>query len=255
MSRLNPPPFSRRPLRPGKLKRAVLEIAALETGRPSVPRQQFGMPVDNGGGAIVITDPSSPDPPAYATGNGASVRVRADAVGSKIRGVPGFPQHSTEGARVANAPASKKPKPVYTTIARYVTGEKARYDPEDIQYRIFEHAREYMYKSLQHYIPGDPKDPTDLHIWKLESENLEDDGVTTVKIYRCPFKFDLCCSAGIMVKEGQDYILIARCGTHTKKSHNREIQGIFLNFRLHLRNRLNESRLFSYFFVCSFGIV
>ena len=71
MSRLNPPPFSRRPLRPGLLKRAVLEIAALETGRPSVPRQQFGMPVDNGCGAIVITDPSSPDPPAYATGNGA----------------------------------------------------------------------------------------------------------------------------------------------------------------------------------------
>jgi hypothetical protein len=59
------------------------------------------------------------------------------------------------------APASKKPKPVYTTIARYGKGAKAQYDPKDIQYRIFEHARDFMYKSLQHYIPGDVKDLTD----------------------------------------------------------------------------------------------
>ena len=52
------------------------------------------------------------------------------------------------------APTSKKQKPVYTTIARYEKGVKAQYNPEDIQYRIFEHAREYMYKSLQHYNPG-----------------------------------------------------------------------------------------------------
>ncbi len=52
------------------------------------------------------------------------------------------------------------------------------------QYRIFEHAREYMYKSLQHYIPGYVKDPspTDLHIWKLDSKYLGDDWVTTVKL-------------------------------------------------------------------------
>jgi hypothetical protein len=40
---------------------------------------------------------------------------------------------------------------VYTTIARYVTGEKACYAPADLQYRISEHVREYMYKNLQHY--------------------------------------------------------------------------------------------------------
>ncbi len=72
----------------------------------------------------------------------------------------------------ANGPASKKPKPLYTTIAFYVAGEKACYDQEDIQYSIFEHAHEYMYKSQQHYIPGVVKDPTDLHRWKLDSENI-----------------------------------------------------------------------------------
>jgi hypothetical protein len=181
------------------------------------------MPVDNGGGAIAVTDTSHPARPSCASGNGASVRVNADAVGLKVKGVPGVPQHPGEGMRVAKAPASKKPKPVYTTIARYVTGEKARYDPEDIEYRIFEHSRDFMYKSLQHYIPGDVKDPTDLHLWKLDSEYLEDDGVTTVKLYRCPFKFQCNCSAGIKVIVGPDYTLIARCGTHNKDSHSRDV--------------------------------
>ncbi len=107
-------------------------------------------------------------------------------MGLKIRGVPGVPQHQTEGVRDDNGPASKKPKlytPGIPTITCYVTGEKACYDQEDIQNRIFEHAREYMYKSLQHYIPGDVKDPTDLHIWKVDSEYLGDDWVTTVKLY------------------------------------------------------------------------
>ncbi len=94
----------------------------------------------------------------------------------------------------ADGPATKKPKLVYTTIARYFTGEKACYDLEDIQYRIFEHTREYLYKkSLQHYVSGDVKDPTDLHVWKLDFECLGYDEVTTVKLYKCPFKFQCNC--------------------------------------------------------------
>jgi hypothetical protein len=167
----------------------------------------LALPVGNGGGAIAITDTSNPALPSCESGNGASVRVNAGAVGLKIRGIPGVPQHRTEGVLDANGPASKKPKPVYTTIARYhVTCEKACYDPEDIQYSIFEHARENMYKSLQHYIPGYVQDPTDLHIWKLDSEYLGDDRVTTVKLYRCPFKFQCNCTAGVKVTEGPDYI-------------------------------------------------
>ena len=181
------------------------------------------MPVDNAAEAISITGTPSLAPPSRVSGNGDSVRVNADAVSLKIRGVPGVPQLSTEDDRVANAPASKKPKQVYTTIARYETGEKAQYEPEDIKYRIFEHARDFMYKSLQHYIPGDVKDPTDLHIWKLHAEHMEDDGVTTVKWYRCPFKYQCNCSAGLRITEGSDYILIARCGTHNKNSHNRQV--------------------------------
>jgi hypothetical protein len=82
------------------------------------------------------------------------------------------------------------------------------------------HVKEYMYKSLQHYVPGDVKDPTVLHTWKLDSEYLGDDWVTTVKLYRCPFKFQCNCTAGLKVTEGPDYILIARCGIHNKSSHN-----------------------------------
>jgi hypothetical protein len=140
------------------------------------------MPVDNGGEVIASTDTSSPDPPSCATGNDALVLVRANAVGLKIRGVPGVPQHPMEGVLVANAPASKKPKQAYTTIARNVTGENTHYYPVDIQYHIFEHARYWMYKGMQLYIPGNVKDQTDLHTWKLDSEYLKDDWVTTVKL-------------------------------------------------------------------------
>jgi hypothetical protein len=80
-----------------------------------------------------------------------------------------------------------------------------------------------MYKSLQHYIPGGVKDPTDLHTWKFDGEYLEHGGVTTVKLYRCPFQFQCKCSAGIKITEGPDNILIARCGTHNKNSHNRQV--------------------------------
>ena len=86
------------------------------------------MPVDNAAEAISITGTPSLAPPTRVSGNGDSVRVNADAVSLKIRGVPGVPQLSTKDDRVANAPASKKPKPVYTTIARYETGEKAQYE-------------------------------------------------------------------------------------------------------------------------------
>ncbi len=104
-------------------------------------RQQFGNAVGNGGEVIAITDTSDPALPSCASGNGASVRVIANAVGLKVRGIPGVPQHRTEDVRDGNGPPSMKPKQVYTTIARYVTGEKACCYLEDIQYCIFEHAR------------------------------------------------------------------------------------------------------------------
>jgi hypothetical protein len=73
-----------------------------------------------------------------------------------------------------------------------------------------------MYKSLQHFIPGNVKDPSDLHIWKLDYEYLGDDWVTTVSC------IGVHCSAGLKVTDGPDYILIARCGIHNKNSHNSE---------------------------------
>ncbi len=42
----------------------------------------------------------------------------SDCYQLSIKGVSGVPQHRTEGVRVANAPASKKSRPIYTTIAR-----------------------------------------------------------------------------------------------------------------------------------------
>jgi hypothetical protein len=68
-----------------------------------------------------------------------------------------------------------------------------------------------MYKkSLQLYIPGNVMDQTDFHKWKCDSKYLEDDGVTTVKLYRCLFKLQYNCTAGLKVTAESDYIMIAR---------------------------------------------
>jgi hypothetical protein len=52
---------------------------------------------------------------------------------------------------------------MFTTIARYATGEMARIEQKDILQRIFKHAHNWMYKSLQLYVPGNVKDRIDLH--------------------------------------------------------------------------------------------
>jgi hypothetical protein len=137
------------------------------------------MPVGNGGGAIAITETSDPALPSCVSGN-ASVQVIANAVGLKIRGVTGVPQHQTDGVLDVNGrimvlhPRNQSlytpPSPVMSRVRR-----RATYNQEDIQYCISKHALQYMYKSLQQYLPGDVKDPTELHIWKLDSEYLGDD--------------------------------------------------------------------------------
>ncbi len=131
-------------------------------------------------------------------------------------------QLGPEGVLDVNGPATKKPKSVYITIARYVTGEKACYDPEDIQYRIFEHAREYMYKSLQHYIPGNVKDPTDLHKWKLYSEYLGDEsrmmGLLLLSCVNVHSSFSAIAQLDSKVTEGPDYFLIVRCCIHNSEA-------------------------------------
>jgi hypothetical protein len=49
-------------------------------------------------------------------------------------------------------------------MAQYATGEMACYEQEDIWHSILKHASDWMYKSLQLYVLGDVKDPTDLHL-------------------------------------------------------------------------------------------
>jgi hypothetical protein len=86
------------------------------------------MPVGNGGEAIAITDTSSPALPSCASDDGASVLVIADAVGSKIRGVPGVPQHKTEGVRMVLHPRNQSrytpPSRVMSRVRRLATARK-----------------------------------------------------------------------------------------------------------------------------------
>ncbi len=71
MSQLNPPPFSLRPRRPGILKRARSEIAALPTGRRLVISSESAMPVEKSVESLPALPDSSYILPVKATGKDA----------------------------------------------------------------------------------------------------------------------------------------------------------------------------------------
>ncbi len=71
MSRLNPPPFSLRPRRPGILKQAQGEIAALQTGRRLVITSKLAMPVEKSCESLPALPDSSYISPVKASGKDA----------------------------------------------------------------------------------------------------------------------------------------------------------------------------------------
>ena len=85
----------------------------------------------------------------------------------------------------------------YTCIKRWVTGDEAMQDEEDIQRELFEHARDWMEASKLRKTPGHKSLDTDFALWKAYRETKSVKKGLVMTMYRCPMNYRCGCNAGI----------------------------------------------------------
>ncbi len=71
-------------------------------------------------------------------------------------------------------------------IKRWVTGEQAEMDHDDIDRELFELARDWMAVSKLKKLPGHVAKETDVALCKQFCEYPKQKGVILVRLFRCP---------------------------------------------------------------------
>jgi hypothetical protein len=108
----------------------------------------------------------------------------------------------------------------FTLMKRWVTGEKAEMDSEDIERELFELAREWMSLSTLKKLPDHQSKPTDVSLWKQFREYNSKKGSALIRLFRCPLHHRCKCKAGIRIIEGPGWMELHRCGEHYANSHD-----------------------------------
>jgi hypothetical protein len=112
-------------------------------------------------------------------------------------------------------------------MKRWVTGDQAEMDQDDIDRELFELAREWMEVSKLKKLPG-KKLPghvakeTDVSLWKQFRDWTKKKGAVRVRSFRCPLKHRTGCNAGIRIQYGPDWMQLDRCGEHNANSHDHD---------------------------------
>jgi hypothetical protein len=91
---------------------------------------------------------------------------------------------------------------VFTLMKRWVTGEKAEMESENIERELFELARDWMSQFKLKKLPGHQSKPTVVALWKQFSEYKSKKGSILVRLFRCPLHHRCKCKAGIRIQEG-----------------------------------------------------
>ena len=107
-------------------------------------------------------DPDPPCTPTKQTGNGGAGRVDPDGQMNSESDDSDEPQ-SAMSKRKWNG------REAWTMMKRWVTGEKAEMEPEDIERELFKLAREWMEVSKLKKLPGHIAKPSDVFLWKQYS--------------------------------------------------------------------------------------
>jgi hypothetical protein len=147
------------------------------------------IPFLNGYGVINASVTSRPAPFFGVTGNGNTVR---DFHLQETEDVPStYVCSCLHEAKVG-------------IVEQYVTGLAALSDEEDTDHNIFEHVRDYMYKSLQLKMQGHITEQNNLNLWKSHSECIKDHRTTLLQLYQRPFRYQCNCLAGIRMTVGRN---------------------------------------------------
>ena len=158
-------------------------------------------------------DADPPCTPPRPTGNGGASHSESDG------------QMDSENDSDGDLQDSKKKRKYrgsreYTLMKRWVTGDKAEMDPDDIERELFELARDWMSQSKLKKLPGHQSKPTDVSLWKQFREYKAKKGSILVRLFRCPLLHRCKCKAGIRITEGPDWMQLERCGEHNANSHD-----------------------------------
>jgi hypothetical protein len=92
----------------------------------------------------------------------------------------------------------------WRTIKRWVTGEQAEMDQDDIDRELFELAREWMEVSKFKKLPGDVSKETDVSLWKQYGDRVKKKSGVSIRAFGCPLKHQTGCCAGIRIQYGPD---------------------------------------------------
>jgi hypothetical protein len=180
MSRLNPPPFSLRPRRPGILKRARSEIAALQTGRRLVITSKLAMPVEKSGESLPALPDSSYILPVKATGKDAP---NAEVTDSEFDG------DEDSGVLPSSGDKEKPTRPwngrALRLIKAWNIGPTQTQPVEDSRQELFALSRKFMDVSKLFKLPTHSVNATDLHLWK-QYHNYGSFKSGNKRVFRCP---------------------------------------------------------------------
>jgi hypothetical protein len=119
-----------------------------------------------------------------------------------------------------------------TLIKRWVTGEKAEMEPQDIERELFKLARDWMPQSKLKILPGHQSRPTDASLGKQYREYKAKKKSVLIQLFRCQFHHRCGCQAGIRVMEGPAYMQLDRCGEDNANSHTQISRAFLKNFAL-----------------------
>ena len=173
------------------------------------------MPCNEDEESMNASDPEPPCTPPKSTGNGGAGRVEPD-------GQMESDDDDSDAQQVAKPKRKWNGKMEWTLMKRWVTGEKADMDQEDIERELYELAREWMAVSKLRKIPGHVAKETDVALWKQFREYPKHKGSILVRLFRCPLRHRCGCLAGIRIMEGADWMQLDRCGEHNANSHDED---------------------------------
>ena len=113
----------------------------------------------------------------------------------------------------------------FVPIKKWITGERATLDQEDIDREIFEIARDFMADSGLTKVPGHVSKPTDIWLWKQARSHTRSVGYN-LRVFKCPMRYRCDCLAQLRITEGtchgDGFILLEKSGTHDLNSHQKD---------------------------------
>ena len=146
-----------------------------------------------------------PCTPPKPTGNGGAGRVDPD-------GQMNSDSEDSDEPQSAMTKRKWNGRESWTTIKRWVTGEQAEMDQDDIDRDLFELAREWMEVSELKKLPGHVAKETNVSLWKQHGDRITKKSCVRIRAFRCPLKHRTGCCARIRIQYGPDWMQLDRCG-------------------------------------------